>query len=33
VDLDKSARTARLVFNTAWLLADDEQRPPAPKGH
>jgi len=31
VDTDKVARTARLVFNTAWLLAEDEARPPAPK--
>lgn len=30
VDVDKVARTARLVFNTAWLLADDDERPPAP---
>jgi len=32
VDTDKCARTARLVFNTTWLLANDEERPPAPKG-
>jgi len=35
VDTDKVARTARLVFNTAWLLADDDERPPKPEkaGH
>ena len=31
VDTDKIARTSRLVFNTAWLLADDEARPPKPE--
>ncbi len=31
VDIDKVARTARLVFNTAWLLADADERPPRPK--
>ena len=31
VDLDKVARTARLVYNTAWLLANDDERPPAPE--
>jgi hypothetical protein len=30
VDIDKVARTARLVFNVAWLLADDDGRPPPP---
>lgn len=30
VDMEKVARTARLVFNTAWLLAEDEDRPPPP---
>jgi len=30
LDLDKVARTARLVFNTAWLLANDDERPPPP---
>jgi Zn-dependent M28 family amino/carboxypeptidase len=30
VDHDKVARTARLVFNAAWLLANDEERPPRP---
>ena len=30
LDLDKMARTTRLVFNTAWLLASDPERPPAP---
>jgi Zn-dependent M28 family amino/carboxypeptidase len=35
VDVDKIGRTARLVFNTAWLLADDDERPPKPEkaGH
>ncbi|MHC5209712.1 MAG: M20/M25/M40 family metallo-hydrolase [Planctomycetota bacterium] len=33
VDVDKVARSARLVFNVAWLLADDDQRPPPPEGH
>ncbi len=32
VNTDKCARTARLVFNTAWLLANDDERPPPPKG-
>jgi hypothetical protein len=32
LDLDKMARTTRLVFNTAWLLASDPQRPPRPPG-
>lgn len=31
LDMDKITRTARLVFTTAWLLADDDERPPAPK--
>jgi hypothetical protein len=31
VDIEKVARTARLVFNTVWLLADDDERPPEPK--
>jgi Zn-dependent M28 family amino/carboxypeptidase len=30
VDQDKITRTARLCFQTAWLLATDEERPPAP---
>lgn len=30
LDLDKMARTTRLVFNTAWLLASDPERPPRP---
>jgi hypothetical protein len=32
VDTDKCTRTAKLVFNTTWLLANDDERPPAPKG-
>ncbi|GJM21670.1 MAG: hypothetical protein DHS20C15_15850 [Planctomycetota bacterium] len=31
VDVDKIARTTRLVFNTAWLLSEDDERPPAPE--
>ncbi|RKY18586.1 MAG: hypothetical protein DRQ55_12970 [Planctomycetota bacterium] len=31
IDIDKIARTARLVFNTAWLLAEDDERPPPPR--
>ena len=31
LDFDKLTRTTRLVFNTAWLLADDDERPPAPR--
>ncbi|MAB79233.1 MAG: hypothetical protein CMJ89_07755 [Planctomycetes bacterium] len=31
LSLRKIANTTRLVFNTAWLLATDEGRPPAPR--
>jgi hypothetical protein len=31
LDVEKMARTTRLVFNTAWLLASDPQRPPGPR--
>lgn len=31
VDHEKVARTTRLVFNTAWLLANDDERPPRPR--
>jgi len=31
LDLEKVARTTRLVFNTAWLLANDEARPAPPR--
>jgi hypothetical protein len=31
VDCEKVARAARLCFNTAWLIADDEERPPPPQ--
>lgn len=31
LDFDKVARTTRLVFNLAWLLANDDERPPAPR--
>jgi len=30
IDLDKVLATSRLVFNTAWLLANADERPPAP---
>ncbi len=32
VDVDKIAKTARLVFSTAWMLANDDERPPKPRG-
>jgi Peptidase family M28 len=32
VDLDKVTYTARLAFCTAWLLAEQDERLPAPKG-
>ena len=32
VDLDKVTATARLVFNTVWILANDDDRPPPPRG-
>lgn len=31
LDYDKMLRTTRLVYNTAWLLANDDRRPPAPR--
>ncbi|HVS09006.1 MAG TPA: M28 family peptidase [Planctomycetota bacterium] len=31
LDTDKITRTTRLVFNCAWLLASDDERPPAPR--
>ena len=31
LDLDKIAASARLVFNTVWLLAEDDERPPPPE--
>ena len=31
LDLDKIARTTRLVFNTAWLLANDADKPAPPR--
>jgi len=31
VDIDKVTNTARLVFNTVWLIAQDEERPGAPR--
>ena len=30
LDMQKITNTARLAFHTAWLLADDDERPPAP---
>jgi len=32
VDMTKVANTARLVFNVAWLLATEDERPDPPKG-
>ncbi len=32
VDTDKVTRTTRLIFNTAWILANDDKRPPSPRG-
>ncbi len=32
VDIEKVTNTARLVFNTVWILANDEDRPPPPRG-
>jgi Zn-dependent M28 family amino/carboxypeptidase len=31
LDFDKIARTTRLVYNTAWLLAEDASRPDPPR--
>lgn len=31
LDLDKMERTSRLAYNAAWLLANDDDRPPAPR--
>jgi Zn-dependent M28 family amino/carboxypeptidase len=31
VDHEKITNTARLVYNTAWILANDDDRPPAPR--
>ena len=31
LSLEKTARITRLVFNTAWLIATDDERPPAPR--
>jgi hypothetical protein len=31
LDFDKIENTTRLVFNTAWLIADDDERPPRPR--
>lgn len=30
IDFEKITRTARLVFNTVWILANDDERPPPP---
>ncbi len=31
LSIPKVARVTRLVFNTAWLIANDPERPPAPR--
>ncbi len=31
LDFEKITRSARLIYNTAWLLANDEERPSAPR--
>ncbi|MCC6409826.1 MAG: M28 family peptidase [Planctomycetes bacterium] len=31
LDFDKLTRSTRLVFNSAWLLANDDDRPPKPR--
>ncbi len=31
VNYPKVTNTARMVYNTVWILANDEQRPPAPR--
>jgi len=31
LDYDKMTRTARLVLDSAWLLANDDERPPKPR--
>ena len=31
LDFEKIARTSRLVFNTCWLLANEDERPPPPE--
>lgn len=32
LDLDKVTRSTRLIFNTVWLLANDDETPPRPRG-
>ncbi len=32
LNLDKIARTARLTFNAAWILSEDDERPSRPGG-
>jgi Zn-dependent M28 family amino/carboxypeptidase len=32
LDVEKIHNTARLAYNTLWLLANDDSRPPAPGG-
>jgi len=32
VNVDKITRTARLAYNTAWILAEDDERPSPPRG-
>lgn len=31
IDFEKIASTARLIYNTAWLLASEDERPPSPR--
>ena len=31
LDIEKMMRTSRLAYNAVWLLATDEERPPAPR--
>ncbi|MCZ6597144.1 MAG: M20/M25/M40 family metallo-hydrolase [Planctomycetota bacterium] len=31
LDLEKIARTARIVYNTVWILSEDDERPPPPR--
>jgi len=31
VDSEKVTRTARLAFNVAWILANEDERPPPPR--
>ncbi len=31
LDMEKVTRSVRLVYNIAWLLANDEEKPPRPR--